>query len=526
MTTDISRRTLVELIGRAGGVAAAHLALNAMGLLATPTAYAAPPQLAPGSGNGKRVVILGAGMAGMTAAYRLSKAGYHCRILEARARSGGRVWTVRGGDDIVEMDSTQHVKWEAHRDLYFNAGAARISGHHLGVLGYCREFGVPLEIFVNDNRAALVQIDSQFDDKPQVARRLHADMRGAIAALAAKSAPNDVGLQNLLRIFGDLKADLSYAGSSRAGYASDDDTPGAGNQAGQLQRPLSIDEIAGGPKARTLDFAMRFAELWDQSPTMLQPVGGMDAIVRAFARALGGMIQLNKEVVHIGRVGEGARIVSVDRRTGRRSAVDADFVICTIPLSVLKSIQADFSQPVKEAIGIGAGVYVPVVKVAFEAPRRWWETDQNLYGGISWTSRDITQIWYPSHGFHGKKGVLIGAYIWDYAAALNFAAMTPIQRRAAAINDGERLHPGYEKLVGSAASVAWSKIPYSIGGWAEWNSFPGTRQSAYPVLLAGDGPFYFAGEHMSYVNAWQEGAVQSAHYTVSRIAERVGASRP
>jgi monoamine oxidase len=85
MTTDISRRTLVELIGRAGGVAAAHLALNAMGLLATPTAYAAPPQLAPGSGNGKRVVILGAGMAGMTAAYRLSKAGYHCRILEARA---------------------------------------------------------------------------------------------------------------------------------------------------------------------------------------------------------------------------------------------------------------------------------------------------------------------------------------------------------------------------------------------------------------------------------------------------------
>jgi monoamine oxidase len=271
---------------------------------------------------------------------------------------------------------------------------------------------------------------------------------------------------------------------------------------------------------------MRFAELWDQSPTMLQPVGGMDAIVRAFARALGGMIQLNKEVVHIGRVGEGARIVSVDRRTGRRSAVDADFVICTIPLSVLKSIQADFSQPVKEAIGIGAGVYVPVVKVAFEAPRRWWETDQNLYGGISWTSRDITQIWYPSHGFHGKKGVLIGAYIWDYAAALNFAAMTPIQRRAAAINDGERLHPGYEKLVGSAASVAWSKIPYSIGGWAEWNSFPGTRQSAYPVLLAGDGPFYFAGEHMSYVNAWQEGAVQSAHYTVSRIAERVGASRP
>jgi monoamine oxidase len=52
------------------------------------------------------------------------------------------------------------------------------------------------------------------------------------------------------------------------------------------------------------------------------------------------------------------------------------------------------------------------------------------------------------------------------------------------------------------------------------------RQAEYPVLLAGDGPFYFAGEHMSYVTAWQEGAVQSAHYTVAEIAKRVQTSRP
>ena len=71
-----------------------------------------------------------------------------------------------------------------------------------------------------------------------------------------------------------------------------------------------------------------------------------------------------------------------------------------------------------------------------------------------------------------------------------------------------------------------SKIPYSLGAWIEWDAVAGARQAAYPVLLAGDGPFYFAGEHMSYINAWQEGAVQSAHYTVSQIAERVAAKRP
>jgi monoamine oxidase len=259
---------------------------------------------------------------------------------------------------------------------------------------------------------------------------------------------------------------------------------------------------------------------------MLQPVGGMDAIVRAFAKALGGMIQLDQEVVQIGRAGDRAQVVSLDHKTGKRSAIDADFVICTIPLSVLKSIPADFTPPVKEAIATGAALYWPAVKVAFEAPRRWWETDQKLYGGISWTDRDITQIWYPSHGFHEKKGVLLGAYISRQTTGLKFTAMTPAERHAAAIADGERFHPGYGKLVGPAASVAWAKIPYSLGAWIEWDAVPGARQAAYPVLLAGDGPFYFAGEHMSYITAWQEGAVQSAHYTVSQIAERVGKTRP
>jgi monoamine oxidase len=268
MATDISRRAVVDLVKRIAGTATAYSALNLMGLLPTPTAYAAPPQLAPGSGNGKRVVILGAGIAGLVAAYRLSKAGYQCKLLEARTRAGGRVWTLRGGDRIVETDSTQQITWEAHRDLYFNAGAARLSSHHQGILGYCREMGVALELFVNDNRAALIQLDSQFGGKPQSARRLNADLRGAIAALASRSVPEDADLRAVLRIFGDLDSSLTYAGSSRAGYA-DDDAPGAGNEKGQHLPPLALDEIVAGPRSRAIVLALCFAELWSQSPTML-----------------------------------------------------------------------------------------------------------------------------------------------------------------------------------------------------------------------------------------------------------------
>ena len=99
-------------------------------------------------------LILGAGIAGMVAALELGKAGYRCIVLEARARPGGRNWTLRGGDTIAESDSTQAVGWDGGEHLYFNPGPGRIPHHHQGILGYCRALGVPLEVMCNDNRAA------------------------------------------------------------------------------------------------------------------------------------------------------------------------------------------------------------------------------------------------------------------------------------------------------------------------------------------------------------------------------------
>src|SRR5258708_10524410 len=108
----LSRRGFIHLAGKAGGAAAAYRTMAAMGLLPVPAAYAGPPALAPGSGRGTTVVILGAGIAGMVAAHELGKAGYDCRVLEARARPGGRNWTLRAGDVIEEEGGTQIVDWD------------------------------------------------------------------------------------------------------------------------------------------------------------------------------------------------------------------------------------------------------------------------------------------------------------------------------------------------------------------------------------------------------------------------------
>jgi monoamine oxidase len=162
---------------------------------------------------------------------------------------------------------------------------------------------------------------------------------------------------------------------------------------------------------------------------------------------------------------------------------------------------------------------VPAGKVAFEAQRRFWEEDENIYGGISWTTRDITQVWYPSAGLHRAKGILVGAYIWDEDIGRRFAAKPPAQRLADTLADAEVLHPGAAPLLAKGVSVAWSKIPHSAGAWAEWDS--ADRATGYRALLAGDGPVLFAGEHMSWINGWQEGAVRSAQAALAVLATRL-----
>src|SRR4051812_20124970 len=100
-----TRREFLRKVAQAGGYRATYLTMQAMGLLGT-AALAEPLALEPGSSHSTKVVILGAGIAGLSAAYELGKAGYDCTVLEARDRVGGRNWTIRRGRDA--RDDRRH----------------------------------------------------------------------------------------------------------------------------------------------------------------------------------------------------------------------------------------------------------------------------------------------------------------------------------------------------------------------------------------------------------------------------------
>ena len=523
----LTRRRFINLVGKAGGYAAVYNTMAAMGLLPVPSAYAGPPQLAPGSGRGVRVVILGAGIAGLAAAYELGKAGYDCVILEARDRPGGRSWTIRGGDRIEETDSVQTAEWDRAEHLYFNAGPARLPHHHAAILGYCQEFGVPLEVMVNDNRNALLHHESAFGGKPVRMRQAHGDMRGHLAELLAKaldkgaldeavSGDDKVKLLAFVRGFGALREDLTYGGSPRAGYEVQ---PGAGLEFGRLNPPLALKTLMQG---QFWQLTTGFAEGFTQAATMLQPVGGMDRIATAFARRLEKVITYNAAVTRVARAGESnATVVYKDRRSGAETALEAPYVLVTLPLPVLRELDVDFSS--RHRAAIRAGDYVPAAKIAFAANRRFWEDDEQIYGGISWTTQDITQIWYPSSPIHAPNGILLGAYVWSHDIGEKFARLAPAERVRLAIAQGEKLHPRYGAEVSRGVAVSWAKVPFSAGAWCEWSAE--AKRDAYPVLLEPDGPLFLAGEHLSNLPGWQEGSILSAYDAVKAITQRVAARK-
>jgi len=512
----ISRRSFLRAVAARGGNA--YGAMIALELLGTPRAAAFALD---GHGRGTHVAILGAGVAGLCAAYELRKRGYTCTILEARTRPGGRAWTVRNGTTETELGGAPQTA-AFSEGLYWNPGPSRVPQQHI-TLDYYRELGVPMEVFTNVNENAYVYAGR---GRPARVRMRDAayGMRGHVDELLAKAVASDAldvavtkddrdKLLAYLRDDGGLDRSFSLKAprDGRLGYVVN---PGGGNQPGTEHDPLGLTALIESGLSRETGFASEY----DQQPAMFQPVGGIDALPHAFAARLPGTIAYGAQVQAIRKRGTGVRIAYRDAR-GAERALDADFAICTIPLSVLRSIPADFSPAMHAAIA--AVPYADVTKIGLEFKRRFWEEDDRIFGGISWTDQPITQIWYPAWGYLGKRGILTGTYNFG-PQALAMGKVAPAERLRAALEQGAKIHPQYPHEFVRAFAVAWQNIPHNHGGWATYTE--ALRKSAYPVLTRPDGPIYLAGEHISYLTGWQAGALESARLAVAAINARVQAN--
>jgi monoamine oxidase len=522
----LTRRALIERLSVIGGAGLMMAGMEAFGY-GIASARPAPPVL-QGSAKGKKIIVLGAGVAGLATAYEAGKAGYEVQVIEARSFAGGRAQTARKGVTITELGGeTQTCDFDD--GLYINHGPWRIPFHHRSTLHYAKQFAVPLEVFVNDNDAAYLFFENGVGPlKAKAVRKaqIAADARGHAAEMLAKvakkgglddqvtAADRDQLIAYLITDGYLSPKDLAYTGAEGRGW---DIEPGAGTDPGpgKPSTPYSMVDVLHSGAWRTLASVSQF----EQQRTMFQPVGGMDQIAKAMESRVQPAIRYSTVVEKINQ-GPGGVEVFIVGANGQKSSIKADYCVCTIPLSVLRSIEMQVQPRFKQAIS--APSYGPVGKIGLQMKRRFWEDDDHIYGGHVYTDNpDIMSISFPSTGWHGQKGVLLGYYQFG-ANAAKVSAKTPAERAAFAVAFGQKVMPQYAENFETAFSVAWHRVKYNLGGWVEWNET--TRKDDYPILSEPDGRIYLAGEHVSYITGWQAGAIESAWQQLEKLHRRVQAA--
>ena len=528
-TETISRREFLERLGALGGLGALYYGMTGFGLLSTAQADSGRPELEHRSGEGQHIVILGAGVAGLCAAYLLRNTGFKVTVVEPNSHVGGRCLTLRKGDTVAEQGADHQgnpfepliCDFDAGSDFYFNAGPGRIPQNHKTILYYCKKLKIALQPYIFACRANLLQNDEFNQGKPIPLRWVKHDLRGYIAEFLAHGVrsgqidrhitPADrEAFLKMLRHFGSLEGSdqsLLYRGTSRGGYRQ---KPGAGLNSGILRPQFELKELLD---SRFWEIGL-FNDMylyWQTS--LLQPEGGMDNIPKAFLNDFGAntKIQLNVKAVGISRSADKIMI----KLSSSEEPIRADYCISTMAPRLLSQIlDSSFSQRFRQSL---ANIYmVPAFKIGWQAKSRFWEEENEIYGGISWTKHDITQLWYPSYGFHSQKGVLTGAYNYG-SAARRFGLMPHKERMVKALNGGEKFHPGlFERNVEKGISIAWQNMPNQAGGWAYYRN-----QAANPEYLAINQPqgrLVLAGDYLSFISGWMEGAVRSAESAVEHIA--------
>ena len=508
----LTRRTFLEQFGLVGGSTLVMTAMRSWDLMA---AQAGPRPVLSGRPNGTKVVVLGAGVSGMTVGYELGKLGYHVNILEARDRVGGVNYTARRGASHTEIGpdgETQVCNYD--EGLYSNGGPWRLPHWHTGVLGYCKELGVPLEIFINEGEASYFYFEG--DTVGPLAntrvrlREVKADMIGYTCELMAKALNQDT--LDMPLTAADKEKFVTFLVTE--GYLDSADHAYKKNTARGPGDPHDFKVLLQS------GFGNRIRSVIDgtgQAP-MFQPVGGMDQFPKAFQRKLGDTITLGAEIVSIRQSAENVKVAYKNVKTGAMKEITADYCVSCLPLTILSRLDVNLSPETMAAVK--ATPYSPSAKIGLQMKRRFWEEDDRIFGGHLYSNLPIGDFAYPSWGYFGNKGVLLGFYGNGQMAGL---VNKPIKERIEhVLTHASKVHPQIRAEYEAAYCTFWERTPYSLGAFAAGGGAGAADRLA--VLGKPDNRMFLGCAAVSGNGGWQEGAVAAAWKQVKALHERAMAS--
>jgi monoamine oxidase len=474
----------------------------------------------------KKVLILGAGMAGLSAAYELTQRGHEVKIIEASGRLGGRVWT-------HHFENGQHGEF----------GAMRIPAAHDYTRYYIDKFKLKLRSFINSDLK-----NTYRDFEGVVCRAEEAGKKiGDLFSLSTSDRSKINGKNDLDEVYIDImnivlsslddsdKMQLFSVGSLSAKLKHLDQS---------LLKTLhnyadTYDAVRLVGKATVLDDFWHCSvitfirEEIEAAFSGLEEIeGGMDCLPNALADAylpngqqLRDLITFRTEVLAIEHGSEEVTVTC--KQDGKSEQLSAPYILCTIPFSVLRRIRIkglSNDQKIQDAIqGLS---YHSSTKVLLNCTERFWEQDQchGIYGGVSLTDSISRMTFYPSDN-HSERdpqiskgpGVLLGSYTWG-ATARRLGLLGLQERGDLVLDQVERFHPqirDYMDYSEPYASMVWDQYPFAAGAFA--TPKPYDLQMFFPAASQPLGRLFFAGEHLSPYPTWIQGGLWSALHAVQQI---------
>ncbi len=453
---------------------------------------------APGAQHlkGKRIGVVGGGIAGLTTAYMLARMGIHVDLYEAAERWGGRVLTLRDGDPFPD-DPSRTVSLPEGQLV--EAGATRVHPHMV-TMEYLRLLDIPIAPLVSRNDDALLRMGEGGAESVLRQRDWWQEIRRT-------AVRPDVGVA-FPHLVADASADQAPHRTRRSLRALSD--------IGDPTAPAA--ESGGNPAAsQLLDTAPARALLADlsalKSTTLFRIVGGSDVLVSRLAESLpASQRHLSYRLSSIARSEETVRLGFATPLGPRHETYD--HVVLAMPPHQLGDVNTDFPADISAALRVP--LPRPAVKVFVTYDNRWWENELGIYGGTSYPGAPVDRLWYPNTAWHDPGGTLTAYCLKDNAAALE--AMDEKARHRVVVEQIAQLHPGARAASAPVAvhSVSWSKVPHVRGAWVNW---PGYEDPAFHRLRAGLGRVQFAGDWLSPLTAWMAGALSSAGEALMRTID-------